>query len=91
MGKGVLIPVPLVKQIIELLGYWDLANYDRAICDEHSYIMQELDLKLQKLELRDAYSKIITASSDDSRHDARMDYLWQKARIIKMSAKPHSF
>jgi hypothetical protein len=78
---NVLIPIPLVKQIIELLGYWDTSKYDRAICDDYRDVMQALNVKLQKLELRDAYSKIINAKNDDSRHDARMEYLWQKSRL----------
>jgi len=81
MGKNVLIPIPLVKQIIELLGYWDISKYDRAIRDDHSDVLLSLNLKLQKLELRDAYAKIITADNEGSRHDARINYLWQKNRI----------
>jgi hypothetical protein len=91
LEKSVLIPVPLVKQIIELLGYWDVSNYDRVICDERSAILCALDVKLRKLELRDAYAKIIAADSDDQRHDARMEYLWHKARINEMSVDDRSF
>ena len=81
MEKSVLIPVPLVKRIIELLGYWDISKYDRAIRDDYGDIVQSLDAKMRKLELRDAYAKIISAGNEDSRNDARIEYLWQKARL----------
>ena len=86
MSKNVLIPVSLVKQIIELLGYWDISKYDRVICEDYGDILQSLNIKLQKLELRDAYAKIITAGNQDDRHDARIEYLWQKARLNDASA-----
>jgi len=90
MGKNVLIPVTLVKQIIELLGYWDISEYDRVICEDYDYILQSLNIKLQKLELRDVYSKIITAGNQDDRHDARIEYLWQKSRINDAYADDHA-
>jgi len=81
MGKSVLIPVPLVKRIVELLGYWNVSNYDCVIRDERRAILHALDVKMQKLDLRDAYAKIVTADSEDNRDDARIDYLWEKARL----------
>jgi len=85
-GKNVLIPTSLVKQIIDLLGYWDTANYDRAICDDYNDILLALNVKMEKLELRDAYSKIISANNEDRRHNARMDYLVQKSRLNDLMA-----
>ena len=86
MGKNVLIPIPLVRQIIELLKCWDITDYDRAVRDGYWDIIQELNVKLQKLEVRDAYSKIIAARGDDEIHDARMACLWQKARLNDIAA-----
>ena len=86
MGKSILIPIPLAKRIIELLGYWDTSKYDRFIHDERREILHAIDTKLQKLDLRDAYAKIIVADSEDDRHDARISYLWHKARINDLSA-----
>jgi hypothetical protein len=79
--KSVLIPVPLVKQIIELLDYWDISKYDRAIRDDRRDVLRELNVKLHKLELRDAYSKMVNADNEDRRHDARMEYLCLKNRL----------
>jgi len=86
MGKNVLIPIPLIRQIIELLECWNIADYDRAVRDGYWDIIQELNVKMQKLEVRDAYAKIIAARSDDEIHDARMAYLWQKARLNDIAA-----
>ena len=86
MGKNVLIPIPLVKQIIELLGYWDITDYDCAIRDGYWDILCMLNAKMQKLEVRNAYSKIITARSEDEMNDARINYLWQKSLLNDIAA-----
>jgi len=85
MDKSVLIPVSLVRRIIELLEYWDLSNYDRSVCDDYWDVLRDLNVKLQKLVVRDAYSKIISASNEDDRDDARINYLWQKSRLADIS------
>ena len=56
MAKNVLLPLDLVSRLIELLGYWDTSGYDCAIRDEYDCVLRLLNLKLQKLELRAAYS-----------------------------------
>jgi hypothetical protein len=86
MGKSVLIPLPLFRQIIELLEYWNISDYDRAIRDGYCDIMRELNMKMQKLEIRDAYAKIVAATNEDDIHDARMAYLWQKSRLNDIAA-----
>jgi len=90
MGKSVLIPISLVKQIIELLGHWDISRYDRTVRDDYGDILNSLNVKLQKLELRDAYAKIITADNQDDRHDARINYLLHKAQLNNMSADDYT-
>jgi len=81
MQENVLLPIPLVKHIVELLGYWDVYKCDRAVIDDYCDVLRDLNVKLQKTELRDAYSRMIAADSEDSRHDARIDYLWHKTRL----------
>jgi hypothetical protein len=77
MAKNVLIPLCLLEQIVELLGYWDISGYDRAIRDDYYDILRSLDVKMKKLELREAYSSIIRANNEDDRHSARIEYLRQ--------------
>ena len=81
MGKNVLIPLDLLERIVELLGYWDISGYDRVICDIYDDILNEIELKTKRLELRKAYSKIIQAKDGDARDLARMDYLWLRRDI----------
>jgi hypothetical protein len=84
VGNNILIPLALLKRINELLDYWDISNYDRVVCDDYYAIKQEQDRKMQKIELRDAYSKILRAKDEDARHSARMEYLWQKYHVSKL-------
>ena len=70
--------MPLFNQIIELLGYWDVSEYDFFIrCNYHN-ILAELAWKQQKIKLRDAYSNIIKADHQDGRDEAFIEYLRQK-------------
>jgi len=79
MGKNVLIPLALLNRIVELLGYWDVSNYDPAIQLEHFDILKSLDCKKRRLGLRDDYSKIIHAKNEDDRDDARLTYIQNRA------------
>ena len=81
VGNNVLIPLDLLVRINELIDYWDISKYDRVVRDDYYAIKRELDRKLLKLELREAYSKILRAKDEDARHSARMEYLWQKNQI----------
>jgi len=81
VAKNILLPLPLVEKIIELLGYWNTSGYDRAIRDDYDSILRDLSVKMQKLELRNTYSKIIRAKDEDARLSARIEYLWQKNYI----------
>jgi len=80
MGN-VMIPLQLLKRVVELLEYWNLSMYDRAIRDEYGDILWLLKVKLQKIELRDAYAKIVRADDEDDRNDARIEYLRQRCQI----------
>ena len=69
-----MIPILLLMRIIELLQYWDIPfNHDLRY--EYCVVLWELKVKLQKLELREAYSKMCVAKNDDQQHDARIEYL----------------
>lgn len=85
MEKSVLIPVPLVRQIVDLLRCWDISRYDRSVCDDYYAVLRDLNIKLQKLEVREAYSNIISARNEYDRDDARIDYLRQKSMLADIS------
>lgn len=76
--KNVQIPLILMNQIIALLSYLDVSNYDDGTRCEHEYVLTSLLEKRAKLELRKAYFDIILAKNEDARHSARMKYLDQK-------------
>ena len=81
MSKNVMIPLSLLEQTIELLGQWNVSARDYHVrCAYHS-VLNELTWKKQKLELRDAYVKIIQADSQDDKDDARIEYL-RKKRLL---------
>lgn len=78
MGKNVMIPLTLLEQMIALLERWDVSECELYVrCDYHN-ILDLLVWKKQKLELRDAYSKIVQADSQEARDEARIQYLRQK-------------
>jgi hypothetical protein len=79
MSKNVMIPLALLNRIVELLGYWDVSNYDPVIQLELFDILRFLDLKKRRLGLRDDYAKIIHAKNSDDRDDARLNYLQNKS------------
>ena len=81
MGKNVMIPLSLLNQIINLLEHWDISDYGYPLRDEYGSVLWALNIKKQKLELRDAYAKIIFANHPNEQHEARMSYLQQKRRL----------
>ena len=81
MDKNVKIPQSLLARTVELLLCWDLSGLDERIRNDYRDILCELKLKMQKIELRDFYGKIISADSQDARDDARIEYLRKKSQI----------
>jgi len=87
MCKNILIPLSLLDRIIKLLERWDVSGCDYFIrCDCHD-VFGELAWKKQKIELRDAYSKIIAADNQDAKDEARIEYL-RKKRLLKEDDMP---
>jgi hypothetical protein len=81
MSKNVMIPLSLMERTIELLGYLQPTTYN-DLRYEHCDVLEELLMKKQKIELREAYAKIVSAKNEEDRHDARIEYLRQK-RFLK--------
>jgi len=78
MEKEVKIPLSLLSQTISLLEHWNLDGYDPAILCDYDNVYMAFLKKRRSLELRKAYSKIIFAEDEDTRFEARMQYLQQK-------------
>ena len=88
MSRNVLLPLSLVDRIIQLLGYWDVSEYDVVIQFEYDDILRALNMKNQKRELRDVYAKMIHADNEDDRFNARIRYLQQKNNLADMVDPP---
>jgi len=88
LSQNVTIPLSLVNQIIDLLGYWNIRDYDPSIHADYCNILSELHVKKLKVELRDAYSKIIGAPNQDARDLARIHYLQQKRLLDNLFDTP---
>jgi len=80
MSKNIQIPFALFMRVIELLELWDIPEH-HDLRFEYCAVLWELKVKLQKSELRDAYSKIVSANGDVARHDARIEYLRQRHNL----------
>jgi glutaredoxin-related protein len=76
--KNVIIPYTLLLRTIELLEYINKSMYDFVIQQDYDDILHAFNEKKRRIELRDTYAEIVHAKDEDSRHDARMRYLWQK-------------
>jgi len=73
--KNVMFPLEALLKIVDLLSYWDVSSYDYAIQCDYDDVLNIIKDKLQAIELRKAYFKIIDADDDDSRFFARLEYL----------------
>ena len=80
MGKNVMMPHALFMRIVDLLESWDTPER-HELRFEYRDILRELKVKAQRLELHEAYSKIVSASDEDAKIDARIDYLRKRACI----------
>jgi hypothetical protein len=79
MDKNVMIPRSTLERIIVL---FESSNYSKhPNCYDYFAMIRELKVKMQKIELRDAYSKIMSAKNEDARHDARIEYIRLKRQL----------
>jgi hypothetical protein len=78
MEKDVKIPFSLFSRVIELLESIDISEYSQCTQMDYSDVLFALTKKMESIELRDAYARIVFAEDDDARHAARMRYLRQK-------------
>ena len=89
MNKNVLIPRSTFERIIVLLEWLDLSNNPNRY--DYYDMIGELKVKMQKIELHGAYSKIMSAKTEDAKHDARIEYLRQRRQLGKVDSGEPSF
>ncbi len=76
-----MIPLSLLDRIAALLSRLDTSDFGYETRYEYDDILWALQVKKQKIELREAYSKIILADDPEARDAARVEYLRQQ-RIL---------
>ena len=81
MSKNILISENLFENILNLLVSLDHFVPD-DIRTDYIHIIWDLNTKKHKMELRDAYSKIVAAKNADDRDWARIEYLRIKNQPI---------
>jgi len=91
MDKNVTIPLPLLNSLIVLLEYWDVSLFDSAIRDDYWAVLSALRMKLLRLDLRDAYAKIVKAPNEAARDIARLEYLKLKNLVADVAVADSSF
>ena len=82
MNENIMIPRSLFERIVELLDGFDASRYGYNFCREYEDVQAALEVKMQKLELRNAYARIASAEDEDARVMARIQYqrLWSRMR-----------
>ena len=81
MDKNVTIPLPLVKNLVALLEFWDISLFDRSVQDDYWDALWSLKMKLLKLDIHDAYTLMVKAPNEDARLLARIEYLRLKNQL----------
>ena len=84
MSKNVMIPIELFANIVELLDCLDLSKFEPSFQRACIDTIWELKAKMQKMELRDAYSKIVAAKNSNDRDWARVEYLRLKNQHLDL-------
>ena len=87
MCSNVIISLSLLERIIELLDGLDTDRYGHNFVCEHENVLRELNTKMQRLALRNAYGRAI-AADEEARARARFQYLWQKRHLGRTKSKP---
>ena len=84
MDGNIMIPLSLFTQIVDLLEQIDCTSFDYSLRNEYGLVLWALNIKKQKLVLRDAYAKIIREDHPDETFEARLEYLREKRRLARI-------
>ena len=82
MSNNVQIPMWLFWHTLDFLEALDPSSWDPPFHQKYLDALYGFRLKANRIELRGSYAKIIFAEDEDSRHDARMQYLLKRHDIF---------
>ena len=80
MSKNVMITVSLFDNIYDVLIALEPFVPDEIRTD-YLHVLWDINMKRHKMDLREAYSKLISAETTDARDWARIEYLRLKAHV----------
>lgn len=78
MEKNVQIPLSLLDQTIDFFEDLDVSDFSKQTRALYDDIFSAFIEKKMRICLRDSYSKIINANTDNERNHARVEYLINK-------------
>jgi len=83
-AKNVQIPLELFNRLLYVLEYIDMSNYAEDYQNEFGSVLEALQDKKKRMELREDYGKMIDANKsgdEDKQIDARIQYLQNKRNL----------
>ena len=81
MSKNVMVPLSLFERIIELTDDLRDSSYGYCLCTKYGDVLKGLAVKMQKLELQNAYTRMISAQNWEVRLRARLEYRRQRRQL----------
>jgi len=79
--KNIQIPYTLFKSLLEVLEYIDISNYAEDFQSLYNGVLEGLQDKKKRIELREVYGKLAAANKtedEDAQTEARIEYLRKK-------------
>jgi len=83
-SKNIQIPLELFNRLLYVLEYIDMSNYAEDYQNEFESVLEALQDKKKRMELREDYGKMIDANKlgDEGKQiDARIQYLKNKRNL----------
>jgi len=81
MSKNAKISLSLLERTVELFDALDVSGYGYNFCCEYDHVIRKLKLKMQKLELRNAYARTIAPEGGEARCRTCIQYIQQRSHL----------
>jgi len=81
MNKNVQIPMWLFHKTLDFLEYLNSSSCDLAFREKYADMLDAFRQKSHSLQLRSSYAQIVFAQDEQTRFDARMQYLLKRREL----------